>query len=420
MLLFVPFSCYHFSMVKNVSDIKHLRLRQNEVSLRRDVVRHSLAHLLGAAILELYPGLKLAIGPAIENGFYYDIDATSKISDDDLPKIEAEMRKILKTWDKFEGREIDADEARKFFKENPYKEELISELESKDEKITLYTSGNFTDLCRGGHVASAKDINPESFKLSHVAGAYWRGNEKNPQLTRIYGFAFATKKELDDYLVMLEEAKKRDHKKLGAELDLFTFSDLVGSGLPLWTPKGTLLRDLLDNFIWELRKEAGYERVDIPHITKKDLYEKSGHWEKFKDELFKITTREGNLFVMKPMNCPHHVQIYSRRPWSYRELPQRYASTTKVYRDEQTGELSGLSRVRTITQDDAHVFCRISQTKEEIEKVWKIVHEFYGAFDLKLRLRLSLRDPSHPDKYLGDKDHWDKAEKVLREVAREN
>ncbi|MEK7121121.1 MAG: threonine--tRNA ligase, partial [Patescibacteria group bacterium] len=330
------------------------------------------------------------------------------------------MRGILKTWKTFEGREVTASEAKEFFHDNPYKKEIIDELADKGEKITLYTSGNFTDLCRGGHVENAKDINSKAFKLSHVAGAYWRGDEKNPQLTRIYGLAFATKDELQKHLTMLEEAKKRDHKKLGVELDLFTFSDLVGSGLPLWTPKGTILRNILDDFVWELRKKNGYMQVDIPHITKKDLYEKSGHWDKFKDELFKITTREGHLFVMKPMNCPHHVQIYARKPWSYRELPQRYVSTTKVYRDEQTGELAGLSRVRTITQDDAHVFCRISQAKEEIQKIWEMVHEFYGAVDLKLRLRLSLRDPNHPEQYLGDKSNWDKAEEVLREVANEN
>ena len=383
-------------------------------------LRHSLAHLLGAAVLELHPGSKLAIGPAIDDGFYYDIDVAGVVSDNDLPKIEKKMQEILKTWKTFEGREVTAAEAKEFFKDNQYKKEIIEELADKGEKITLYTSGNFTDLCRGGHVGNIKNIKPDAFKLSRVAGAYWRGNEKNPQLTRIYGLAFETKKELNEYLKMLEEAKKRDHKKLGLELDLFTFSDLVGSGLPLWTPKGTILRNILDDFVWELRKKNGYMQVDIPHITKKDLYEKSGHWDKFKDELFKITTREGHLFVMKPMNCPHHVQIYARKPWSYRELPQRYASTTKVYRDEQTGELAGLSRVRTITQDDAHVFCRISQAKEEIQKIWEIVHEFYGAVDLKLRLRLSLRDPNHPEQYLGDKSNWNKAEEVLREVANEN
>jgi len=383
-------------------------------------IRHSLAHLLGAAVLELYPKSKLAIGPSVENGFYYDIDVAGVISDNDLPKIGEKMLEILKTWKTFEGQEVSASKAKDIFTDNPYKKEIIDELSEKGEKITLYTSGSFTDLCRGGHVENTKDIKPNSFKLSHVAGAYWRGNEKNPQLTRIYGLAFATKDELQKHLVMLEEAKKRDHKKLGIELDLFTFSDLVGPGLPLWTPKGTLLRDTLDNFVWELRKEYDYQRVDIPHITKKDLYEKSGHWNKFEDELFKIITREEHLFAIKPMNCPHHVQIYARKPWSYRELPQRYTSTTKCYRDEQSGELSGLARVRAFTQDDAHVFCRISQSKEEIQKIWEIVHAFYGTVGLKLRLRLSLRDPNHPEEYLGDKSHWNKAEEVLREVANEN
>jgi len=383
-------------------------------------LRHSLAHLLGAAVLELYPGSKLAIGPAIDDGFYYDIDISEKVSDADLPAIESEMRELLKTWKGFEGQEVSAEEAGKIFKDNPYKKEIITELEEKDEKITLYTSGNFTDLCRGGHVEDIKDIKPDAFKLSRVAGAYWRGNEKNQQLTRIYGLAFETKKELDEYLALQEEAKKRDHKKLGPELDLFTFSELVGAGLPLWTPKGTLLRDLLDNFVWELRKARGYQRVDIPHITKKDLYEKSGHWDKFKDELFKIKTREGHLLAMKPMNCPHHTQIYARKQWSYRELPQRYASTTKVYRDEQSGELAGVSRVISITQDDAHVFCRISQAQDEIQKIWDIVHTFYGSFGMKLHLRLSLRDPNKPERYLGDKENWNKAEKILKDIAKNN
>jgi threonyl-tRNA synthetase len=239
-------------------------------------------------------------------------------------------------------------------------------------------------------------------------------------LTRIYGLAFETKKELEDYLNQREEAKKRDHKKLGRELDLFVFSDLVGSGLPLWTPRGTLLRNLLDNFIWELRKERGYEKVEIPHITKKELFETSGHWDKYKEDLFKIETRESHLFAMKPMNCPHHTQIYNRKQWSYKELPQRYANTTMVYRDEQSGELSGLSRVLCITQDDAHNFCRISQAKEELQKIWDIVHIFYKTFNFPLKLRLSLRDPAHPEKYLGNKDNWDKAEKILKEIAAEN
>ena len=382
-------------------------------------IRHSLAHLLGAAVLELYPGSKLAIGPSIDDGFYYDIDVEGKISDADLPRIETEMRKILKTWDAFEEIKETAASAKKHYVGNPYKIELIEELSAKKEKITSYKSGRFVDLCRGGHVESAKSIKPDSFKLSRVAGAYWRGDEKNKQLTRIYGYAFEDKKSLEAHITQIEEAKKRDHKKLGPELDLFAFSDLVGPGLPLWTPKGTLLRNILDDFVWSLRKKHGYQQVDIPHITKKDLYEKSGHWEKFQDELFKITTREGHLFAMKPMNCPHHTQIYARKPHSYKELPQRYANTTKDYRDEQTGELSGLSRVRAFTQDDAHVFCRMSQAKDEFLIVWDIVHEFYKSFGFELQVRLSRHDPKHMEKYLGDEKKWQSAEKVLSDIIKD-
>ncbi|NQV88144.1 MAG: threonine--tRNA ligase [Parcubacteria group bacterium] len=382
-------------------------------------LRHSLAHLLAAAVLELYPDTKNSIGPSIENGFYYDFEFSSPISDKELPKIEKVMKKILQTWSGFEHKEVSEKEAKDFFKDNEYKKELIEEIVEKKEKITLYTAGKFTDLCRGGHVESARDIKPEAFKLTHIAGAYWRGDEKNKMLTRIYGLAFNTKEELNTYEIQIEEAKKRDHKKLGKELDLFTFSELVGAGLPLWTPKGTMLRDVLDNFVWELRQKFGYERVDIPHITKKDLYEKSGHWQKFKDELFKIETREGHTFVMKPMNCPHHVQIYDRKPWSYKELPQRYASTTKVYRDEQSGELSGLSRVRCITQDDAHVFCRHDQVKQEMKNIWTMIETFYSAVGFTLTPRLSLHDPKQMDKYLGDEKIWQKAEQELRELVKE-
>ncbi len=411
-------------------------------------IRHSLAHLLAAAVLEIWPDTKTTIGPAIDNGFYYDFDFGNAelrgtdadkrgISDKDLPKIEKKMREILKTWEAFSHKEVSEKEAKAFFKNNPYKLELIddivkgvlgglaskSDLEARPpstSRITLYTCGKFTDLCRGGHVEHpSKEIKPDSFKLERTAGAYWRGDEKNKMLTRIYGLAFNTKAELEVYEKQIEEAKKRDHKKLGRELDLFTFSDLVGAGLPLWTPKGTMMRDILDSFVWELRKKAGYERVDIPHITKKDLYEKSGHWQKFGAELFKIKTREGHELVMKPMNCPHHVQIYARKPWSYRELPQRYASTTKVYRDEQTGELSGLSRVRAITQDDAHVFCRQSQVKEEMAKIWDIVETFYGAVGFALTPRLSLHDPKQMEKYLGNEEVWKKAENELRALVKE-
>lgn len=394
--------------------------KQPEPAKNLEHIRHSLAHLLAAAVLELWPNTKHAIGPAIDNGFYFDFEFSRPISENDLPKIEEKMHEILLTWKTFERMEMSAAKAREFYKDNPYKRELIDEFASRGETISFYRSGAYQDLCRGGHVEDVNDIDPDAFKLTRIAGAYWRGDEKNPQLTRIYGLAFASKKELKEHLAFLEEVKKRDHKKLGPELDLFTFSELVGPGLPLWTPKGTLLRDTLDSFVWRLRKEKGYERVDIPHITKKELYETSGHWDKFKDELFRITTREGHLFAMKPMNCPHHTQIYARQQWSYRELPQRYASTTKVYRDEQSGELAGLSRVLSITQDDAHVFCRQSQAKEEIEKIWDIVHAFYRAVGFeKLDIRLSLRDPKEPKKYLGSPKVWKIAEQILRELVKE-
>jgi len=384
-------------------------------------IRHTLAHLLASAVLELYPDTKPTIGPAIDDGFYYDFEFSSPISDKDLPKIEKKMRENLKSWKEFTSEEKIADEAKEYFGNNEYKVELINEIVEKGEKITFYTCGKFTDLCRGGHAENPKEeISSDSFKLDRVAGAYWRGDEKNKMLTRIYGLAFSTKEELDAHLAQREEAKKRDHKKLGKDLDLFTFSELVGAGLPLFTPKGTKVRDLLDGFVWDLRQKVGYERVDIPHITKKELYETSGHWDKFKDDLFRINTREEHEFAMKPMNCPHHTQIYNRRQWSYKELPQRYASTTKVYRDEQTGELGGLSRVRSITQDDAHVFCRQVDAGAEMEKIYSIVKTFYGSFGFTLQPRLSMHDPKEMTKYLGTEEVWLNAENALREIIKKN
>lgn len=381
--------------------------------------RHSLAHLLAAAVLELYPDAKRTIGPAIENGFYYDFYFAEPLSEDALPKIEKRMRKLLPTFKSFERNEVNADEARAVFADNKYKLELINEFAKDGQTLSLYTSGKFVDLCRGGHSDGLAGIDPDSFKLTKVAGAYWRGDEKNDQLTRIYGLAFETKEELEAHLTMLEEAKRRDHRKLGKELGLFVFSDLVGPGLPLWTPRGTIIREVLNQFVWELRKPYGYERVAIPHITKKDLYETSGHWAKYADDLFKIETREGHVFAMKPMNCPHHAQIFASEQRSYRELPIRYAETTMVYRDEQSGELSGLSRVLSITQDDAHVFCRVSQVRQEAEIIWGIIQAFYGAFGFTLRPRLSRRDPEQSQKYLGSPEDWDKAEAALRDILTE-
>jgi threonyl-tRNA synthetase len=382
-------------------------------------IRHTFAHLLAMAALEFDPEVKLGIGPVTDDGFYYDFQFTKAPTEADLKTLEKSMRKAINQKLEMTGREIDKSEGEKLFVGQPYKLELLGEYAGEGKTLTAYTVGAFTDLCKGGHATNTSELAADAFKLVRIAGAYWRGDEKNPMLTRIYGFAFATGAELDAHTTMLEEAKKRDHKKLGKELDLFTFSELVGPGLPLWTPKGTLLRNTLDDYVWQLRRAHGYQKVEIPHITKKDLYMVSGHWDKYKDELFRITTREGHEFAMKPMNCPHHTQIYARKAWSYRELPQRYSNSTTCYRDEQSGELSGLSRVRAFTQDDAHVFCRMSQAKEEFLKIWDIVQEFYGTFGFDLRVRISKHDPAKAENYLGDRDRWTVAESMLEEIAKE-
>lgn len=380
-------------------------------------IRHSASHILAEAVLNLYPDTKLAFGPATEDGFYYDFEFSSPVSDQDLGKLEKEINKILKEGRTFVASGKSIEEAKKWAAgvKQPYKLEQIEELAGRgDTELSFYTSAPFMDLCAGPHVEDTKEIG--AIKLLSVAGAYWKGDEKNKQLTRIYGTAFATAHELDEYLVMMEEARRRDHRKLGKELDLFTFSDLVGPGLPLWTAKGTVLRNLLDDFVWSIRKEYDFQKVTIPHITKKDLYETSGHWEKFSEELFRIKTREGHEFAMKPMNCPHHTQIYSHVPRSYRDLPQRYCETTMCYRDEQTGELHGLSRVRSFTQDDSHVFCRYSQLEQEVDNVWNIIEKFYSRLGLKLEIRLSLHDPEKMDKYLGEPAKWPMVEDQLRKV----
>lgn len=385
-------------------------------------LRHSTAHLLAGAVLELWPDAKPTIGPAIENGFYYDFQFSEPVSEKDIPKIEKKMRQIISNWKEFTREEVTADDAKARFHNNSFKQELIFDLQAQNEIITLYTAGHpdhpgyFCDLCRGGHVEHPNQ-ELKHFKLLSIAGAYWRGDEKKPMLTRIYGTAFASQAELDAYVTQLEEAKKRDHKKLGKELDLFTFSDLVGAGLPLWTPKGTLMRNILDDYVWQLRQEKGYQKVTIPHITKKDLYETSGHWAKFSNDLFKINTREDHVFCMKPMNCPHHTQIFNHTQRSYRDLPQRYSETTMVYRDEQSGELNGLSRVRCITQDDAHVFCRENQLKDEFFAIWDIIETFYKACGFpELKVRLSLHDESKMENYLGTFEDWQNWSKQLRDM----
>jgi threonyl-tRNA synthetase len=385
-------------------------------------LRHSLAHLLAAAVLDIYPDTKLTIGPAIDNGFYYDFDFSKPVTDDDLKNIQTKMRKTSNSWTGFSHEEVTADEARAKYKDNPYKLELIDEIEEKGEKITLYTSGGFTDLCRGGHIDDLSKIDGKSFELDRVAGAYWRGDENNKMLTRIYGLAFETKEDLDTYKTQREEAKKRDHRKIGKELGLFTFSELVGGGLPLFTPKGTAMRDAIVNKIQSLQGKHGYQKVYIPHITKPDLYKTSGHWDKFGDELFKVTGRESE-FVMKPMNCPHHTQIFASEPRSYKDLPIRFMEATTCYRDEQSGELLGLSRARSFTQDDGHVFCTPEQIKDEIKNIVDVIKSFYTALGMwnegDFKVFLSVRDPKNPEAYLGDDDIWNKSEEILKEIAEE-
>lgn len=384
-------------------------------------LRHSCAHLLAAAVMKLWPGAKRTIGPAIENGFYFDFDfGDSKISEADFSKIEATMQAMLPTWKGFERHELSPQMAKQEYPGNEFKNELIDEFAGDGQTLTFYKSGDYWDLCRGGH-ADHPDKELKHFKLLSVAGAYWRGDEKNKMLTRIYGTAWPTKDELQKHLHMLEEAKKRDHRKLGKELDLFVFSDLVGSGLPLFTPRGTMLREELNNYSQELRLKVGWKRVWVPHVTKSELYKASGHWAKFGDELFLVKSQEtSDELVMKPMNCPHHQQIYASRPHSYRELPIKYMETTTVYRDEKAGELLGLSRVRCITQDDSHTFCTPEQIEQVYQELIDVTKTFYGTIGMKLRARLSFRSPATPEKYLGEVELWDKAQKIILEIAQKN
>lgn len=383
-------------------------------------MRHTLAHLLAASVQEIYSGVKLGIGPAIENGFYYDFDfGEEKVTEKDLLKIEKKMRGLIKRGFKIERTTREREEALAWARERgeKYKEELILEL-SEGEEISFYKIGEFEDLCRGPHVEDGKEIG--AFKLVKMAGAYWKGDEKRAMLTRIYGVAFSSEEELAAYLERQEEAKARDHRKLGKELDLFCFSDLVGAGLPLFTPRGTVLRELMAGYSLSLREREGFMKVFTPHITKMDLYKKSGHYAKFGEELFLVKSQvNGEEFALKPMNCPHHTQIFSSRPRTYRDLPIRYMEATTDYRDEKSGELGGLSRVRALTQDDSHVFCRMEQIGEEIEKLVKIVRELYAAVGMgKLRARLSYR--SDEDKYLGEKKLWEMAQMKIKEAAEVN
>lgn len=382
---------------------------------------HSSAHLMAEAIEALYPGTKLAIGPPIENGFYYDIDLGGhQITDEDLPTIEKKMKELASQKNEFIRQEISKDEAINYFtqKGDEYKLELIDGL--NDGEITFYTQGNFTDLCRGPHIPHTGYI--KAIKLMSIAGAYWRGDENRQQLTRIYGITFPKQKELTEYLEMLEEAKKRDHRKLGEELGLFTFSQNVGKGLPLWLPKGAELRERLETFLKKIQRRAGYQPVISPNIGGKELYVTSGHWDKYGEDSFRPieTPNENEVFMLKPMNCPHHCEMYKSSPRSYKDLPIRFAEFGTVYRYEQSGELHGLTRVRGFTQDDAHLFCMPEQVKEEFKNVIDIVLYIFKIlkFD-NYKAQISLRDPEDPDKYIGSDENWEKAERAIIEAAEE-
>lgn len=380
---------------------------------------HSSAHLLAQAILDFYPNAKLTIGPAIENGFYYDIDfGEEKISEKDFEKIEKKMLEHAKLKSEFKLYPVSKEEALKLYKDNPFKTELIENLE--DGAITFCTHENFTDLCRGGHIPHTGII--KAVKILNAAGAYWRGNEKNPQLTRVYGISFPKQKELKEYLENLEEAKRRDHRKLGKELGIFTFSEKVGAGLPLWLPKGATLRRKLEAFLQKAQLKAGYEMVVTPHIGHKDLYITSGHYEKYGADSFQPikTPNEGEEFLLKPMNCPHHCEIYNSAQWSYRDLPKRFAEFGTVYRYEQSGELHGLTRVRGFTQDDAHIFCTPDQLLDEFKKVIDLVLYVFGSLGFEnFTAQVSLRDQEDRSKYIGTEENWAKAENAIITAAKE-
>lgn len=387
-----------------------------------DATRHSLAHVLAAAVLKHFPDAKLGIGPAIENGFYYDFLFSKAIAPENLKKLEKTMREIARRKLLFSGRKVTPAEAKKIFRNQPFKLDLIKEFVKEKKGLTVYKTGDiFLDLCRGGHAKNTSEINPDAFALTHLAGAYWRGDEKNPMLTRIYGLAFETKKELDRHLAMLEEARKRDHRKLGKQLDLFAFSDLVGSGLPLYTPKGAFIRRALNEYVESLQTKAGYEQVWTPQIAKAELFKTSGHYAKYKDGMFRVISNYSKEeFYLKPMNCPQHTQIYASQPRSYRDLPLRYTDFAMLYRDEKPGELNGLARVRSFSQDDCHVFCREDQVDEEVDKALAMTKEAMATFGLKYRYRLSTSDKNNPQKYVGDPKIWKKVEAWAEKIMKRN
>ncbi|MFA5355492.1 MAG: threonine--tRNA ligase [Candidatus Paceibacterota bacterium] len=400
----------------------------------QETIRHSLSHIMAQAVKELYPGVKFGIGPAIENGFYYDFEFNSPLSLEDLPKIEKRMKDLIKQNIPFEKKEFSKKEAKEIFKDQPYKLELIGEI--PEETVTIYESGSFADLCRGPHIKSSKEINPNAFKLEKTAGAYWKGSEKNHMLTRIYGFAFEKREELDDFMKKQSEAEKRDHRKLGKELDLFHIDENVGVGLILWHPKGAMLWRIIEDYWYKKHLENGYDLVRSPHIGNRKLWEISGHWGFYSGSMYpplevgqsleelknKEEIKESEQFLLKPMNCPFHVEIYNNDLRSYRDLPYRWAETGTVYRYEKKGELSGLTRVRGFTQDDAHIICRKDQVKEELKRVIDFILFIYQAFGFErssVNVYLSLRDPADKEKYAGNDEGWNFSEDVLREVAKE-
>jgi threonyl-tRNA synthetase len=410
-----------WDLERSLPETARLRLLKWDEPGARSTFWHSSAHLLAEALEALYPGIRLGIGPAIEQGFYYDIDfGDHAFSSDDFPKVEKKMLELASRSSAFQRREVPKAEAVAYFegKGDPYKLELLEGLE--DGRITFYTQGAFTDLCRGPHLRDTSAI--KAVKLLNTAGAYWRGNEKNKQLTRIYGIAFPQAKELEQHLHMLEEARKRDHRKLGKELELFAFSEKVGMGLPLWLPKGAMVREILEQFLRRQQTKAGYLQVVTPHIGHKELYQTSGHWEKYGQDSFRpiLTPHEGEEYLLKPMNCPHHCEIYRTKPRSYRDLPLRLAEFGTVYRYEQHGELHGLTRVRSFTQDDAHLFCRDDQVKDEFKKVISLVLKVFDVLGFeKYTAQISLRDPENRTKYIGTDEAWNKAEQAIIEATDE-
>lgn len=382
-------------------------------------IRHSLAHLLAIAVLEKDPGAKLGIGPVIDNGFYYDFEFSEGFTPD-LKELQKAMKKLIGRGLAFERKEVTQEEATSKFADQPYKLDLINELGEEGATLSFYTTGDFTDLCKGGHVETTKEINTDAFVLTHTAGAYWRGDEKNQMLTRIYGLAFETPEELEAYQKQQEEAKKRDHRILGAQLKLFTVSPLIGAGLPLLQPKGMIIRKQVEDYLWSLHEMKGYSRVWTPHIAKEDLYVTSGHAAKFGDELFRVQGKE-DKFIMKPMNCPHHMQIFADNQFSYRDMPVRYFEPATVYRDEKSGQLGGLLRVRAITQDDGHLFCTKEQIEEEVSTIVSVIKEFYTTFNMMdgYWVSLSVRGDDR-SKYLGSDEVWNLAESALENAANFN